>query len=410
MNPALESLGANLGDRIMANKRLRKTAEYGGLQAENHHVVAVKRKAVDEPKVGLRVSKRAAFGERTNEGTSSSHNERKGKIGPKSKPKKSAAAEKQKEEASYGESESSTEIIACVFDSSSSSGEKTDFTIISPPRPSPPEGVVDFDEELRHDPIQHGEYARDTFQYYKNRVDRFKIPNYMGVQKDLNQQMRAILVDWMVEVQESFELNHETLYTAVKAVDLYLSKKLVKRENLQLVGATATFLASKVDERIPPLLDDFVYVCSDAYSRKQMIAMERKMLSTVGFDVGYPLSYRFLRRFARVCKVGIKELTLARFILESSLLEYSFNVELSECVLAASVLVLAFKIRGVTGYEKTLEYYSGLSIHSLKDTITKLHAMIRKPDAEHVQTVRNKYSHPIFHEVALIPVPETIDL
>ena len=32
--------------------------------------------------------------------------------------------------------------------------------------------------------------------------------------------------------------------------------------------------------------------------------MERKMLATVGFDVGYPLSYRFLRRFARVCKVG----------------------------------------------------------------------------------------------------------
>jgi len=134
------------------------------------------------------------------------------------------------------------------------------------------------------------------------------------------------------------------------------------------------------------------------------------MLATVGFDVGYPLSYRFLRRFARVCKVGIKELTLARYILESSLLEYSFNVELSECVLAASALVLSFKIKGVTGYEKTLEYYSGLSMDSLSHTITKLHTMIRKPEAEHVQTVRNKYSHPIFHEVALVPVPETINL
>ena len=30
-----------------------------------------------------------------------------------------------------------------------------------------------------------------------------------------------------VQVQESFELNHETLYTAVKLTDLYLAKKLV---------------------------------------------------------------------------------------------------------------------------------------------------------------------------------------
>ncbi len=29
------------------------------------------------------------------------------------------------------------------------------------------------------------------------------------------------------QVQESFELNHETLYTAVKMTDLYLSKKQV---------------------------------------------------------------------------------------------------------------------------------------------------------------------------------------
>ena len=30
------------------------------------------------------------------------------------------------------------------------------------------------------------------------------------------------------QVQESFELNHETLYTAVKMTDLYLSKKQVR--------------------------------------------------------------------------------------------------------------------------------------------------------------------------------------
>ena len=56
-----------------------------------------------------------------------------------------------------------------------------------------------------------------------------------------------MLVDWLVEIQENFELNHETLYLAVKLVDLYLSKARTKRERLQLVGATALFSSCKFD-------------------------------------------------------------------------------------------------------------------------------------------------------------------
>ena len=62
--------------------------------------------------------------------------------------------------------------------------------------------------------------------------------------------MRAVLVDWLVEVQENFELNHETLYLAVKMVDHHLSKHGVMREKLQLVGATALFIACKFDVSI----------------------------------------------------------------------------------------------------------------------------------------------------------------
>ena len=80
-----------------------------------------------------------------------------------------------------------------------------------------------------------------------------------------------------MQVQESFELNHETLYTAVKMVDTYLSRKNVRKEDLQLVGAVACLISCKIDERIPPLVDDFLYVCDDAYSRDQLMKMERKV-------------------------------------------------------------------------------------------------------------------------------------
>ena len=73
-------------------------------------------------------------------------------------------------------------------------------------------------------------------------------------QPELTIHMRAILVDWLVEVQENFELNHETLYLAVKLVDHYLSRKKVARDRLQLIGATSVFIACKFDVRLNSLL------------------------------------------------------------------------------------------------------------------------------------------------------------
>ena len=73
------------------------------------------------------------------------------------------------------------------------------------------------------------------------------IPDYMSKQKDINASMRTILIDWLVEVQENFELFHETLYIAVRLVDTYLSHREVKREYLQLVGATGMLIAAKFE-------------------------------------------------------------------------------------------------------------------------------------------------------------------
>ena len=77
--------------------------------------------------------------------------------------------------------------------------------------------------------------------------EELAVPDYMKKQKDINSQMRTILVDWLIEVQENFELFHETLYLAVRLVDTYLSRREVKREYLQLVGATCMLIAAKFE-------------------------------------------------------------------------------------------------------------------------------------------------------------------
>ena len=47
-------------------------------------------------------------------------------------------------------------------------------------------------------------------------------------------------------------------------------------------------------------MEDFLYICDDAYKRKEFLDMERCLLKAIGFDIGMPLSYRFLRRYAKV--------------------------------------------------------------------------------------------------------------
>ena len=394
-----------------------------------------KRKALDD--VAKKTTKRAAFGDITN--ASKNAPAETGKAGLKDQVKKGLNSfvergktslrsslrkknSKPKDESSSAStSSSSEEALMCVMDtdtSSSSTETKIEepepvpevFICPEPDRKIPPEGVPDFDGETLGDPMQHSDYVMETFQYYKDREAVFKVGDYIRAQNEITEAMRAILVDWLVEVQESFELNHETLYTAVKITDIYLSKKQVKKEDLQLVGATACLIACKIDERIPPLVDDFLYVCDDAYTRDELMKMERKMLKIVGFDLGFSLSYRFLRRYGRVCRVSMPDLTLARYILEFSLMEYSLNVETSESMLAAACLVLAFKMKNVTGYKTTLEYFSGYQVSELNEIVQKLLTMLQRPAKDNLKTVRSKYSHRVFHEVATIPVPSTVDI
>ncbi|XP_011167664.1 G2/mitotic-specific cyclin-B3 [Solenopsis invicta] len=273
-----------------------------------------------------------------------------------------------------------------------------------------PEGIQwDFDVENWLDPYQVSHYVMDIFEYLKERERLFPIGDYMDRQVCLSQWMRALLVDWMVEVQESFELNHETLYLAVKLVDLYLTKMTVGKETLQLLGAASLFIASKFDERIPPMVEDFLYICDGAYTQRELIKMEMNVLKVVNFDLGIPLSYRFLRRYARCAKVSMPTLTLARYILEHSLMDYSM-IRFSDSKMAAAALLLALLMKDLGGWNPTLEYYSSYKLDDIRDICNLLNKSLHKKHKETLKTVHSKYSHKIFFEVAKLPLKETLDI
>lgn len=49
------------------------------------------------------------------------------------------------------------------------------------------------------------------------------------------------------------------------------------------------------------MIEDFLYICDGAYNSKELVRMEMSILKVMDYDLGIPLSYRFLRRYARVC-------------------------------------------------------------------------------------------------------------
>uniref|UniRef100_A0A8C6K078 G2/mitotic-specific cyclin-B3 n=1 Tax=Melopsittacus undulatus TaxID=13146 RepID=A0A8C6K078_MELUD len=269
--------------------------------------------------------------------------------------------------------------------------------------------VEDIDKEQLGDPYANAEYAKDIFEYMRGREEKFILPDYMEKQPDISGDMRAILVDWMVEVQENFELNHETLYLAVKLVDHYLVEVVSMRDKLQLIGSTSILIASKFEERCPPCVDDFLYICDDAYKREELIAMEMSILSTLKFDINIPIPYRFLRRFAKCARATMETLTLARFLCEMTLQEYDYARE-SPSKLAASCLLLALTMKNLGGWTPTLEYYSGYRSQDLHPLVKRLNFLLTYQPRDKLKAVRTKYSHRVFFEVAKVTPMDMLKL
>jgi hypothetical protein len=59
--------------------------------------------------------------------------------------------------------------------------------------------------------------------------------------------MRNILIDWLIDVHSSFSLSQRTLHLAYKYLDSYLCLKEASRSDLQLIGITCLWMASKYE-------------------------------------------------------------------------------------------------------------------------------------------------------------------
>ena len=83
----------------------------------------------------------------------------------------------------------------------------------------------DIDERDSDDPLCVTSYAQGMYDHFRSREVFTSVqPVHMEDQQYINERMRSILVDWLVEVHLKFKLVPETLYLTVNIIDHYLTK------------------------------------------------------------------------------------------------------------------------------------------------------------------------------------------
>jgi len=209
-------------------------------------------------------------------------------------------------------------------------------------------------------------YTSDVFAKMFEEQASFMVPaDYMESQKEINGKMRAILIDWLIEVHMKYKMRVETLFLACSIIDRYLSAVQVVRRRLQLVGVVAMLIAAKFEEINPPQVDDFVYITDRAYTKEDVLAEECAMLAALGFRVASATAAHFLKRLTVVNRCNDEHSALVQYVTELALVELQF-VRFAPSRLAAAAVLLSNEVmRRQTAWPEQLAICAGHSEQEL---------------------------------------------
>ncbi|KAK9945865.1 hypothetical protein M0R45_011359 [Rubus argutus] len=275
--------------------------------------------------------------------------------------------------------------------------------------------IADIDNRFM-DPQLCATFACDIYKHLRaSEVKKRPSTDYMDkIQKDINPSMRAILVDWLVEVAEEYRLVPDTLYLTVNYIDRYLSGNPMNRQRLQLLGVACMMIASKYEEICAPQVEEFCYITDNTYFKEEVLEMESSVLNYLKFEMTAATTKCFLRRFVRAAQ-GANELPsmqlecLANYLAELSLLDYSM-LSYAPSLIAASAIFLAnyVTLPSKRPWNATLQHYTLYQPSDLRDCVKDLHRLCCDNNSSSLPAIREKYSQHKYKYVAKKYCPPTI--
>ncbi len=256
-------------------------------------------------------------------------------------------------------------------------------------------------KKINKEEIQNcNEYINEIFSHLKE-TENLNLPleNYMEkTQSEINERMRIILLDWLIDVQLKFKLLPETLFLTINIIDRYLSISKATKENLQLIGITSMLIACKYEEIYFPEIKDFIYMTDNTYSKDEVLKMEYEILKKLEFNITNPSSLRFLEIYNFYLKLDNKIYFLAKYFLELSLVNYK-QIKFLPSIIATSAIYLSKK-QDVLFDENELWNITGYSFNDIEECYLRLKEYIFHLDNTQYLAVKRKYSSEKYFSVS----------
>lgn len=217
----------------------------------------------------------------------------------------------------------------------------------------------------------------------------------MSAQRDINATMRAILVDWLVEVGMEYKCQQQTLHLTVTLLDRFLSHVPMMRAKLQLAGVACMLIACKLEEIHPPPADEMVYISDHTYQRGEILLMEAAILQKLEFKLSAATIHDFLTRYLGIAKFERGEDVpmeyLAHYLVELALQDYNFLRFLPSAIAAASVCLASICRSTGPHWSALLTRHTRYTGANLQPCLQALHELFRRAPSNNLRSVRDKY-------------------
>ena len=267
---------------------------------------------------------------------------------------------------------------------------------------------LDFNFQNNQENISYaGEYLEEIYMnlLLEERESTIKPKfGYMANQPEINEIMRAILIDWIIDVHLRFNLRQDTLFMTIWLIDTYLSFAFVQRDKLQLLGITCLLISGKAHEIYYPQHNKLLEMTDNAYIKEEMLTMENEILKKLNFFIVCPNPIDFYNILSKMFNFEKKQYYLGNYFIEAALINYPI-LKYSSSVIASSCAYLVMKYYKINGYQKL---YNNFIVNEkcpedvIKDAAKEIYFLVGNLSKSKFKSVKKKFSLTQFENVSEI--------
>ena len=267
---------------------------------------------------------------------------------------------------------------------------------------------LNFNFQNNQDNISYaGEYLEEIYMNLLLEENQSTIKpkyGYMANQPEINEIMRAILIDWIIDVHLRFNLRQDTLFMTIWLIDTYLSFAFIQRDKLQLLGITCLLISGKSHEIYYPQHNKLLEMTDNAYIKEEMLTMENEILKKLNFFIVCPNPIDFYNILSKMFNFEKKQYYLGNYFIEAALVNYPI-LKYSSSVIASSCAYLVMKYYKIDGYQIL---YNNFIVNEkcpedvIKDAAKEIYFLVDNLSKSKFQSVKKKFSLTQFENVSEI--------